>query len=355
MLQFIHESAAVRVCFGAGAITDLADEADRLGLHRLLLVSSRSRRALAQQAADILGTRAVGIHAEAIMHVPVDTVTTARTAAERLGCDGYVAIGGGSTVGLAKAIALESGLPIIAIPTTYAGSEMTPIWGLTEAGVKRTGRAEHVRPRTVIYDPQLTLGLPPQVAGPSGINALAHCVEALYAHDASPITMLIAEEGIRALHDGLPAVIRDPADLAARTTTLYGAWLAGAALSAATLGLHHKLCHTIGGSFNMPHAEVHTVILPHAAAYNASAAPTALARAARAMAAADAPQAIFDLAVALGAPTALRDIGMREADLDAAAELATRSPYPNPAPLTRTGIRQLLDDAFYGRRPGGVI
>jgi alcohol dehydrogenase class IV len=166
--------------------------------------------------------------------------------------------------------------------------------------------------------------------------------------------MLIAEEGIRALTAGLPAVIRDPADLAARATALYGAWLAGAALSAATLGLHHKLCHTLGGSFNLPHAAVHTVILPHAAAYNTSAAPAALTRAARAMGAADAPQAIFDLAATLGAPTALRDIGMREADLDQAAELATRSPYPNPAPLTRAGIRKLLDDAFYGRRPGGA-
>jgi len=237
------------------------------------------------------------------------------------------------------------------VPTTYAGSEMTPIWGITEGGVKRTGRDPRVLPRTVIYDPALTLGLPPRIAGPSGINALAHCVEALYAPDASPIITLMAEEGIRALAAGLPAVAHNPGDIDARAQALYGAWLAGTALGAATLGLHHKLCHTLGGSFNLPHAEVHTVILPHAAAYNAAAAPAALARVAQAMGAADAPGAIFDLAVTLGAPTALRDIGMRAEDLDAAADLSIRNPYPNPAPVTRTGVRRLLEDAFYGRRP----
>ena len=231
---------------------------------------------------------------------------------------------------------------------------MTPIWGLTEGGVKRTGRDPRVLPRVVIYDPQLTLSLPPRIAGPSGINALAHCVEALYAPDASPIVALMAEEGIRALAASLPAVSRAPEDLEARSGALYGAWLAGTALGAATLGLHHKLCHTLGGSFNLPHAEVHTVILPHAAAYNAPAAPAAMARAARALGADDAPGAIFDLAGALGAPTALRDIGMREADLDRAAELATQNPYPNPAPVTYAGVRRLLEDAFHGRRPAAV-
>jgi alcohol dehydrogenase class IV len=182
---------------------------------------------------------------------------------------------------------------------------------------------------------------------------MAHCVEALYAPDASPIIELMAEEGIRALAASLPAVVRAPSDLEARAQALYGAWLAGTALGAATLGLHHKLCHTLGGSFNLPHAEVHSVILPHAAAYNAAAAPVALARAARALGADDAPQALFDLAVDLGAPTALSEIGMRAEDLDAAADLAVRNPYANPAAVTRDGVRRLLDNAFYGRRPGG--
>jgi alcohol dehydrogenase class IV len=351
MLQFSYQPQPTRVVFGAGRIDQLAGEIERLGLNRALVLSTPGQRHLAERAAGLLDNRAVGIYAGAVMHVPVVVAAAAHAEAARLHADSCVAIGGGSTIGLAKAIALELGLPILAVPTTYAGSEMTPIWGLTEGGVKRTGRDSRVLPRTVIYDPSLTLGLPPRIAGTSGINALAHCVEALYAPDTNPIVELMAEEGIRALAASLPSVVHSPGDIDARARALYGAWLAGTALGAATLGLHHKLCHTLGGSFNLPHAEVHTVILPHAAAYNASAAPAALARAARALGAADAPGAIFDLAVTLDAPSALREIGMRAADLDAAADLATRNPYANPAPVTRAGVRRLLDDAFYGRRP----
>jgi alcohol dehydrogenase class IV len=351
MLQFTYQPQPTRVVFGAGRLDRLADEIARMGVSRVLVLSTPGQRRQAEWASALLGDRAVGIYAGAVMHVPIEAAAQARAEAARLRADSCVAIGGGSTIGLAKAIALELGLPILAVPTTYAGSEMTPIWGLTEGGVKRTGRDPRVLPRTVIYDPSLTLGLPARIAGPSGINALAHCVEALYAPDANPIIELMAEEGIRALDASLPVVVRHPGDLDARAQALYGAWLAGTALGAATLGLHHKLCHTLGGSFNLPHAEVHSVILPHAAAYNESAAPAALARAARALGAADAPGAIFDLVVSLGAPTALREIGMRAEDLDAAADLATRNPYANPAPVTRDGVRRLLDDAFYGRRP----
>lgn len=354
MDSFVYESFPVLVSFGAGRVAQLPAEAARLGLWRALVLSTPGQRALGERAAALLGERAAGAHAGAVMHVPAESVAAARAEAGRLGADGYVAIGGGSTIGLAKALALATGLPIVALPTTYSGSEMTAIWGLTEGGVKRTGRDERVRPRSVIYDPELTLGLPAKVAGPSGVNALAHCVEALYAPDGNPITALMAEEGVRALAASLPAVVARPGDLEARAGALYGAWLAGAALGAASMGLHHKLCHTLGGSFNLPHAEVHAVILPHAAAYNAAAAPGALARVARAMGAPSAPGAIFDLAAALGAPTSLAALGMAEADLDRAAELATMSPYPNPAPVTRAGVRRLLDDAFHGRRPGGA-
>ncbi len=354
MLQFVHESAPVRVVFGPGSLARLEEEAAGLGLNRALVLSTSGQRELASRVASLLGHRTVGVHTGAVMHVPLETALVAQAEAHRLHSDGYVAIGGGSTIGLAKVIARETGKPIIALPTTYAGSEMTPIWGLTEDGIKRTGRDERVRPRVVIYDPELTLRLPPEITGPSGINAIAHCVEALYALDASPITKLIAEEGIRALAKSLPDVVRTPSHLEARTMALYGAWLAGAALGATTPGLHHKLCHTLGGSFNLPHAGVHAIILPHAAAYNAAAAPEAMARVAQALETTDAPGALFDLAASLGAPTALRDLGMHEADLDRIADLATRSPYPNPAPLSHEGIRQLLDDAFYGRRPKGV-
>jgi maleylacetate reductase len=288
------------------------------------------------------------------MHVPVETAEAARREAARLQADCCVAVGGGSTIGLAKAIVLTSDLPILAVPTTYAGSEMTPIWGLTEGGLKRTGRDTRVLPRTVIYDPALTVGLPASVSGPSGINALAHCVEALYAPDGNPIVSLMAEEGARALAESLPVVVKEPANLEARSQVLYGAWLAGSSLGAVGMGLHHKLCHTLGGTYNLPHAEVHAIILPYAARYNAQAAPDAMSSLVRALSVTGGetvPGAIYDLIVAVGAKTALKDIGMKATDLDEAAELATRDPYANPAPVTREGVRKLLEDAYQGRRP----
>jgi alcohol dehydrogenase class IV len=262
-----------------------------------------------------------------------------------------VAIGGGSTTGLAKAIALTSGLPIVAIPTTYAGSEMTPIWGLTEGGVKKTGRDVRVLPKTVIYDPSLTSSLPVALSVTSGINAIAHCVEALYSRDANPIISLIAEEGIRALGGGLPEVAKQPGNMDARSRALYGAWLAGVSLGAVGMALHHKLCHTLGGTFNLPHAETHTVVLPHAVAYNAASAPEAMNRIAAALGASPAAEGLYDLAVSLGAPVSLQALGMRRQQLDQAADLAVQNPYYNPRPVTREGIRSLLENAFEGRRP----
>jgi alcohol dehydrogenase class IV len=229
---------------------------------------------------------------------------------------------------------------------------MTPVLGITEDGVKRTRRDLRMLPKTVIYDPELTFSLPAAVSGPSGMNAIAHCVEALYAKDGNPITSLIAEEGIRALAGSLAVVVREPKHPDARAEALYGAWLAGSALAAVGMALHHKLCHTLGGSFDLPHAEVHTVILPHACVYTRAGAPTAMARIARALGAEDAAGGLFDLAAALGAKLRLADLGLREPDLDRAAEIAVQSPYANPTPITRAGIRALLDDAFHGRRPG---
>jgi maleylacetate reductase len=271
-----------------------------------------------------------------------------------LAADGTVALGGGSAIGLAKAVALELGLPILAVPTTYSGSEMTPIWGLTEGGIKKTGRDPRVLPRTVIYDPALILNLPPATTAVSGMNAMAHCVEALYAADGNPIASAMAEEGLRRLARNLPAAVRRPADLDARAETLCGAWLAGACLGSVGMALHHKLCHTLGGSFNLPHAETHTAVLPHAVAYNAPAAPSAMARISAAIGAEagqTAAAALFDLALSCGARMRLADLGLREEDLDRAAELALAAPYPNPRPLERAGILRLLEDAYRGRRP----
>ncbi len=350
-LSFTHEPLPGRVVFGAGSLDSLPAEAVRLGARKVLILSTPGQRALAEKAAALLGDAVAGIYDKAVMHVPLETADAARARVREVGADACVAIGGGSTIGLAKAIALDSALPVIAIPTTYAGSEMTPIWGLTDKGVKRTGRDIGVLPRTVIYDPLLTLALPASVSGTSGINSIAHCVEALYSQTANPVTSLMAEEGIRALASSLPRIVRDPGDLDARTSALYGAWLGGSALAAVGMAIHHKLCHTLGGTLNLPHAETHTIVLPHAAAFNRDAAPEAMARVARALGVPDAPGGLFDLAVAVGAKTALKDIGMKEEDIDRIADLALENRYYNPRPVTRANIRDLLADAYHGRRP----
>ncbi|SOY67253.1 maleylacetate reductase [Cupriavidus taiwanensis] len=363
MRPFVYQTHPQRIVFRAGALATLGAEADTLHARKLLVLCTPQQRDLAERAAEVLGARCAGIFDGAVMHVPVEQARLARSRAAELGADAVVAIGGGSTIGLGKAIALESELPIVAVPTTYAGSEMTPIYGLTEGGLKRTGRDPRVLPRTVVYDPDLTLGLPVAMSVTSGINAIAHAAEGLYAGDRTPVSDWMCREGIAAMGRALPVIAasggeRDGTELraelrAARSDALYGAWLCGAVLGSATVGLHHKLCHTLGGSYNLPHAETHTIVLPHALAYNAPAAPRAMAAIAAALGRPDAtgPQAVFDLAASLGAAVALRDIGLREEDLDRACELALQAQYPNPRPLEAKALRQLLQNAFDGALP----
>jgi maleylacetate reductase len=286
------------------------------------------------------------------MHVPIEVADRARDVAAELGADGCVAVGGGSAIGLGKAIALKHGLPVVAIPTTYAGSEMTPVWGLTEAGQKRTGRDNRVLPRSVLYDPELTVSLPAALSAASGMNALAHAVEALYAPDASPVVSLMAEEAVRSLAAALPRVVADGNDLDARSDALYGAWLCGSVLGATTMSLHHKLCHTLGGTLNLPHAQTHTVVLPHALAFNAPAVPDALAALSRALGGAPDPaRELWELAGRLGAPRSLSELGMEEADIARVADLAVAAPYANPRPVTREGVETLLRTAWLGSPP----
>jgi maleylacetate reductase len=352
MLAFVYDMLPSRVVFGVGCLDKLPEEIERLGAHRALVLSTPEQRKEGQQMVDRLGARAVGLFDHAVMHVPIEIAEQAREQAKALGADCCVAVGGGSTTGLAKAIALVSTLPILSIPTTYAGSEMTPIWGITENGLKKTGRDPRVLPKTVLYDPALTVTMPPMLSATSGMNSIAHCVEALYSKDANPIISMIAEEGIRALAKGLPTVVKEPSNLEARSNALYGAWLGGIALGAVGMALHHKLCHTLGGSFNLPHAETHTVVLPHATAYTAPWAPEAMSRIARALGTESAAQGLFDLAASLGAPPSLAALGLKAEDLDKAADIAVQNPYYNPRPITREGIRALLQHAFEGRRPG---
>ncbi|SCK39001.1 Alcohol dehydrogenase, class IV [Variovorax sp. HW608] len=354
MRDFVYTSHPQRVVFGAGSLRHLAREIDALGAKRALVLSTPEQRGQAERVADMLGAHAAGVFDRAVMHVPIETAREAREVARRLGADCAVAIGGGSTTGLGKAIALDSGLPILAIPTTYAGSEMTPIYGLTEAGLKKTGKDPRVLPRTVIYDPELSRSLPVGLSVTSGINAIAHAAEGLYAQDSNPVMDLMAEEGIAAIARALPLIRRQPDDIEARADALYGAWLCGTVLGSVGMALHHKLCHTLGGSFNLPHAEVHTVVLPHAIAFNAEAAPRAMARIAKALGAAAAPAGLQALARDNGAPIALKDIGMKAEDLDRAADIAVGNPYWNPRPFgaaERDAIRALLQRAFDGDPP----
>lgn len=329
----------------------VGDELQALGLHRAIVLCTPDQSELADRVVTLLGPRAAGVYAQAQQHVPLETARQAQTLAKSLGADCAVAVGGGSTIGLGKAIALDSGLPVVAIPTTYAGSEMTSIYGITESGLKKTGRDARVLPRSVLYDPDLTQSLPVELSVTSGINAIAHAAEGLYASDGNPIIRLMAQEGIAALGRALPRIHRDPQDRQARHDALYGAWLCGAVLGNVSMALHHKLCHTLGGSFNLPHAQTHTVVLPHALAYNEAAAPEAMCGIAAALGGERAPAAIFDLARDNGAPVSLRALGLREQDLDRACDLALSNQYPNPRGLEREGIRALLQNAFEGRRP----
>lgn len=354
MRDFIYQSLPSRVIFRDGAIDTLADEVERLGACRALVLTTPGQRGLGEQAARTLGRLAAGVHDGAVMHVPREAADAARAEALRLGADCCVAIGGGSTIGLGKAIALTTGLPIVAVPTTYAGSEMTPIHGMTEDGLKRTGRDPRVLPKTVIYDPGLTLDLPSGISAASGMNAMAHAVEALYAQDANPIVSLMAEEAIRSLAGALPVVVVNMHDGQARAEALYGAWLAGVCLGAVGMALHHKLCHTLGGTFDLPHAQTHAVLLPYSAHYNHGAASQALQRVSRALGGQTPEQAgplLAALNRSLGLPGSLAEIGMPQDGLARAAKLATDNPYYNPRPLRYEDILDLLQRAWRGTPP----
>jgi maleylacetate reductase len=346
LVIFEHQSYTQRVVFGPDtARTRLAGEIDRLGAHRVLLVAAPSARAVA--ASLTAGLPMAGAVDEVRMHVPVEVADAARRRAEETGADLLLAVGGGSATGTAKAVALSSGLPIVTLPTTYAGSEVTPVWGLTENGRKTTGVDVRVLPRTVVYDPVLTLGLPVGMSIASGLNALAHCVDSLWAPRANPVDTALALEAAHALVTGLPRVHAAPAALDGRSSTLYGAYLAALAFGGAGSGLHHKICHVLGGTYDLPHAQTHAVVLPHVLAFNAPAAPAAVARLARALDAADAPAALDALYAAVDAPRSLRSLGLPEDRLpEAAALIAEAAPPSNPRPVTEADALALLRAAY---------
>ena len=351
MKSFEFTGLPWRIVFGPGSVRQLPGLLERLGLHRALVLSTPELASQVRLVMGMLGDHAAGLFDHAVMHVPREVITAAWQNVLSVRADCSISIGGGSATGLGKALKLEHDLPHIAIPTTYAGSEMTNGWGITEGGTKTTGRETKVLPMYSIYDPELTLSLPPEISGPSGINALAQAVVNVCVQEPNPIVLLLAEEAIRILGASLPTVVAEPKNLEARTEAMYGACLAGAALGTGITGIHHRLCHILGGSFGMPHAETHTILLPHTVAYNGQAVPDGTARVANALGVKEAAEGIYDLARLLGAKMALREFGMKATDLDEVAKLATATPCPNPAPVTRNGIRRLLQAAFNGERP----
>lgn len=358
-MQFVHDVPHSRVVFGAGRRLDLGTELGRLGLTRPLLVSDPSLKA-GQELSDLLAPLLAGRFDEAAMHVPADVAARAVDAARAAAADSVVVVGGGSAIGTAKAVAKDTHLPILAVPTTYAGSEMTPIWGITDNQRKTTGRDPHVLPRVVIYDPELTVSLPPALTAASGMNALAHLAEGLYAPQVSPLAMLIAQEGIRALAVGLPKAVADSANIDARTKVTYGAWLAGWTLGTTGMGIHHKICHTLGGTYDLPHAPSHSAVIPYALAANAHAAPVAMAAIEAAFRAADrdidhAAGAIWDLRNEIGATQSLSTLGFPAREIDAAADTVVQGRPVNPRPVDYACARTVLAASYAGERPAAFL
>ncbi len=351
MRDFSYAGSPAQIVFGAGTRSTVAEWVAKTGRKRALVLSTPHQRADAEALAGEIGPLACGVFTGATMHTPVEVTEAAMKVVAEAGADCVVSLGGGSTTGLGKAIAYRTDLLQIVVPTTYAGSEVTPILGQTEGGRKTTVRDARILPEIVIYDSSLTLGLPVAMSITSGLNAMAHAVEGLYARDRNPISSLMALEGLRAFARSLPVIAGDPKNGEARSDALYGAWLCGSVLGTVGMALHHKICHTLGGSFDTPHAETHAVMLPHTAAFNAVAAASELAEAADIFGG-SIGGGLWDFAKALGAPLSLREFGLTLADLDRAASLAVENPYWNPRPIDRASIRLLLQHAWEGRRPG---
>lgn len=343
-LAFAHETLGQRVLFGAGrAAPHLAAEVERLGAVSVMVIASG--RDVAMVAAVTAGIDVALRYHDTAPHVPVETAERARAAARAAGIDLVVSVGGGSTTGLAKAVALTERIPIVAVPTTYAGSEATNVWGSTEHARKSTGTDPAVLPKSIVYDVDLTLSMPVPLSVASGLNALAHGVDAMWAPRADPINQAMAVEAIRALAAGLPKINAEPGARDGREQTLYGAYLAAVAFASAGSGMHHKIAHVLGGAYNLPHAQTHAVLLPYVLAFNAPFAADAACRIAAALGGAEAVSALTALRTALDAPAALRDYGLAEADLPAAADLALAAvPDSNPRPVNRANLLRLLQD-----------
>lgn len=360
VMVFAHETLGQRILFGRGqAAANVAAEVERLGASRAMVIASEREAELADR---VCGSLPVVLRWDDVrQHVPVENAQRARTAAAEASVDVLIAVGGGSTTGLAKAVALTSGLPIIAVPTTYAGSEATNVWGLTENATKRTGVDARVLPVAVVYDSDLSASLPVGLSVASGLNGLAHCVDSLWAPRADPINRALALEGARALASSLRGIVADPQDADARDEALYGCYLAAVSFASAGSGLHHKACHVLGGTFDLPHAETHATMLPYVLAFNAPNAPQVVGRLAEALGhpvrdgedpASAAVAALAELRGALDAPRRLSDYGFTEAGIpEAVRRILAVVPDSNPTAATEENLTVMLTAALEGAEP----
>ncbi|MGI8397638.1 maleylacetate reductase [Agrobacterium deltaense] len=351
MEDFVFPGLSTRVVFGAGSINCAPDEIRRLGTGRAMVLSTEHQKAEAESLAESLGALSAGVFAGAVMHTPVEVTENALDAFQRSGASTIVSLGGGSTTGLGKAIAVRTGADQVVIPTTYAGSEMTDILGETTAGEKTTRRSPDVRPETVIYDVDLTMSLPVKLTVTSAMNAIAHAMEAFYAPDRNPVIVLMCKDAMAAFRDAIPRLIKDPHDSAARTKALYAAWCCSSALGSVSMALHHKLAHVFGGVLNTPHAETHAILLPYTTAFNETAVPDLLHPIADVFGGASAAGSLWDFAQSVGSALSLKAMGISQADLDRVAEVATKNAYANPRPTDPGSIRHLLQAAWEGHRP----
>ncbi|MBU0584105.1 MAG: maleylacetate reductase [Alphaproteobacteria bacterium] len=353
MDSFTFPGLTTRVVFGSGTMERTEEEVRRLGHDKAMVLSTEHQKEDAERLAASLGDLSAGTFSGAVMHTPVEVTEKAVEIFRTSGATAVVSLGGGSTVGLGKAIALRTGADQVVIPTTYAGSEMTDILGETSAGEKTTRRSPDIRPETVIYDVDLTLGLPVELTVTSAMNAIAHAMEALYAPDRNPVTVLMCKDAMAAFREAIPRLIDDPRNRTARAQALYSAWCCSTALGHSSMALHHKLAHVFGGSFDTPHAETHAILLPYTTAFNEAAVPDLLRPIADAFGGRSAGGAIWDFAQSVGSPLSLKDIGIQETDLDRAATIAVKNAYANPRPIDLGSIRELLQAAWEARRPGG--
>ena len=347
--NFTYHSDPVRIVFGAGAIAALAAEADVHKMSRLLVLCSKSRIDFARRVTAPVADRIVGFCDTAGQDMPREAYERILGDIKRLDADGFVVVGGGSAIGLAKAAAANTKLRYIAVVTTYSGSEMAARWYTGAAENRISGYGPEALPATAIYDPELTLDLPVRVSAASGMNAMAHAVESLYGIDTNPVVETMAEEAVRLLGSSLPRLVQNPRDLPARTEVLYGAWLAGN--FRAKVGLEHAIAQRVRQWFNLEHAQCHAIATPYAIGFNAAAAPEAMARIKRALGVGDAARGLYDLNVRLGLPTGLKDIGMRETDIGKAVEVLSVVKITHPKPVTKADFVNVITQAYTGAPP----